>query len=48
MSHAKYVMLLEKKLFIAPIASQPQKILDIGTGMGLICPGHSRQLGSIC
>lgn len=32
MSHAKYGMLLEKKLFLAPITEKPQKILDIGTG----------------
>ncbi|KAH9222060.1 S-adenosyl-L-methionine-dependent methyltransferase [Leptodontidium sp. 2 PMI_412] len=35
MSHAKYVMLLEKKLFLAPITESPQKILDIGTGTGI-------------
>ena len=35
MSHAKYVMLLEKKLFLAPITSQPQRILDLGTGTGI-------------
>jgi hypothetical protein len=37
MSHAKYVMLLEKKLFLAPITSQPQRILDLGTGTGKLC-----------
>ncbi|XMA16426.1 hypothetical protein WAI453_009217 [Rhynchosporium graminicola] len=35
MSHAKYGMLLEKKLFLAPITTKPQKILDIGTGTGI-------------
>jgi len=35
MSHAKYGMLLEKKLFLAPITDKPQKILDIGTGTGI-------------
>ncbi|KAG9235787.1 S-adenosyl-L-methionine-dependent methyltransferase [Amylocarpus encephaloides] len=35
MSHAKYVMLMEKKLFLAPITEQPQKILDLGTGTGI-------------
>ena len=35
MSHAKYGMLLGKRLFLAPITSQPQKILDIGTGTGI-------------
>jgi ubiquinone/menaquinone biosynthesis C-methylase UbiE len=34
MSHAKYVMLLEKKLFLAPLPPNPQRILDIGTGTG--------------
>ncbi len=28
-------MLLENKLFIAPIPPKPQHILDIGTGTGL-------------
>ncbi|TVY15125.1 Secondary metabolism regulator LAE1, partial [Lachnellula arida] len=35
MSHAKYIMLLDKKLFLAPIIPQPQRILDLGTGTGL-------------
>jgi hypothetical protein len=35
MSHAKYVMLMEKKLFLAPIISNPQKVLDLGTGTGI-------------
>ncbi|KAH8648780.1 S-adenosyl-L-methionine-dependent methyltransferase [Tricladium varicosporioides] len=35
MSHAKYVILLDKKLFLAPIAQQPQRILDLGTGTGI-------------
>jgi ubiquinone/menaquinone biosynthesis C-methylase UbiE len=35
MSHAKYVMLLEKRLFLAPISNAPQRILDIGTGTGI-------------
>lgn len=35
MSHAKYLMLLEKKLFLAPIPPNPQKILDLGTGTGI-------------
>jgi len=34
MSHAKYLMLLEKRLFLAPITPTPQRILDIGTGTG--------------
>lgn len=39
MSHAKYVMLLEKKLFLAPIPQNPQKILDLGTGTGMLGMG---------
>lgn len=35
MSHAKYVMLLEKKHFLAPIPPEPQRILDLGTGTGI-------------
>jgi ubiquinone/menaquinone biosynthesis C-methylase UbiE len=35
MSHAKYVMLMEKKLFLAPISKNPQTILDLGTGTGI-------------
>lgn len=35
MSHAKYVMLLEKKLFLAPVSPNPQRILDLGTGTGI-------------
>lgn len=37
MSHAKYLMSLEKKLFLAPITAEPQKILDLGTGTGRLC-----------
>ena len=36
MSHAKYFMLLKKRLFLAPITTQPQKILDLGTGTGKV------------
>lgn len=35
MSHAKYVMLLEKQHFLAPISPEPQRILDLGTGTGI-------------
>jgi methylase of polypeptide subunit release factors len=35
MSHAKYVILLEKRLFLAPITPSPQRILDLGTGTGI-------------
>jgi ubiquinone/menaquinone biosynthesis C-methylase UbiE len=34
MCHAKYYALLEKKRFIAPIAENPQRILDLGCGTG--------------
>jgi len=29
-------MILEKKLFLAPMAKNPQRILDLGTGTGWI------------
>ncbi|KAK6597585.1 methyltransferase domain-containing protein [Botrytis cinerea] len=32
MAHAKYFMLLEKKRFLAPIDTDVQKVLDLGTG----------------
>ncbi|RDW92627.1 S-adenosyl-L-methionine-dependent methyltransferase-13 [Coleophoma crateriformis] len=35
MSHAKYKMLLEKQLCLAPIPDHPQRILDLGTGTGI-------------
>ncbi|TVY82515.1 Secondary metabolism regulator [Lachnellula suecica] len=35
MSHAKYLMVLEKRLFLAPIGPQPQRVLDLGTGTGI-------------
>lgn len=35
MSHAKYVILMNKKLFLAPISSTPQRVLDLGTGTGI-------------
>ena len=34
MAHAKYFMLLEKKRFLAPIDTDVQKVLDLGTGTG--------------
>jgi len=33
--HHVYRMLLGGKLFLAPIAENPQRVLDIGTGTGL-------------
>lgn len=35
MNHAKLLVLLDKKLFLAPINPNPQRILDLGTGTGL-------------
>ncbi|TGO49518.1 hypothetical protein BCON_0208g00210 [Botryotinia convoluta] len=35
MAHAKYFMLLEKKRFLAPIDTDVQKVLDLGTGTGV-------------
>ncbi|TPX14405.1 uncharacterized protein E0L32_005369 [Thyridium curvatum] len=32
--HAKYYALLDKKRFLAPIPSHPQKVLDLGCGTG--------------
>lgn len=34
MCHAKYYALLEKRRFLAPIAENPQNILDLGCGTG--------------
>ncbi|KAM0150370.1 hypothetical protein ACHAPG_008886 [Botrytis cinerea] len=41
MAHAKYFMLLEKKRFLAPIDTDVQKVLDLGTGT-VLRPGQSR------
>lgn len=35
LQHAKFMLLLGGKLHLAPIASDPQKILDLGTGSGI-------------
>ncbi|KAF1850461.1 S-adenosyl-L-methionine-dependent methyltransferase [Cucurbitaria berberidis CBS 394.84] len=35
LQHAKFLLLLGGKLYLAPIAEDPQKILDIGTGSGI-------------
>ncbi|KAG6146912.1 hypothetical protein E4U28_008121 [Claviceps purpurea] len=35
LQHAMLMMLMENKLFLAPIGDHPQKILDIGTGTGI-------------
>ena len=34
MAHAKYFTLLDKKLFLAPIDPNPQKVLDLACGTG--------------
>ena len=44
MSHAKYNLVLEQELFIAPIASHPQKILDLGTGTGKSCLSDGKKV----
>lgn len=36
MAHAKYNALLDKKRFLAPIGDNPQKILDLGCGTGML------------
>jgi ubiquinone/menaquinone biosynthesis C-methylase UbiE len=36
MNHQKYTMLIGDNLFLAPIDPNPQKILDLGTGTGVI------------
>ncbi|KAF1915255.1 S-adenosyl-L-methionine-dependent methyltransferase [Ampelomyces quisqualis] len=35
LQHAKFMLLLNGKLHLAPITEQPQNILDIGTGSGI-------------
>jgi ubiquinone/menaquinone biosynthesis C-methylase UbiE len=35
LQHAKFMLLLNGKLHLAPISEDPQKILDIGTGSGI-------------
>ncbi|KAH8744170.1 S-adenosyl-L-methionine-dependent methyltransferase [Hyaloscypha finlandica] len=34
-SHHMFTLLLENKLFLAPISSKPQRVLDVGTGTGI-------------
>jgi methylase of polypeptide subunit release factors len=36
MKHRLYTMLLDEQLFLAPIISNPQVILDLGTGSGAL------------
>jgi SAM-dependent methyltransferase len=35
LQHNIFLMLLEGKLFLAPLSSSPQRILDVGTGTGI-------------
>jgi hypothetical protein len=35
LSHHMYTLMLENKLFLAPIDLNPQQVLDIGTGTGI-------------
>lgn len=35
LQHCKFTLLLDDKFFLAPIDSNPQKILDMGTGSGI-------------
>ncbi|KAK3322661.1 S-adenosyl-L-methionine-dependent methyltransferase [Apodospora peruviana] len=35
LQHCKFTLLLENRLFLAPIADSPQNILDLGTGSGI-------------
>ncbi|GJN67126.1 hypothetical protein PLICBS_001150 [Purpureocillium lilacinum] len=35
LQHCKFTLLMEDRLFIAPIVNSPQRILDLGTGSGI-------------
>jgi SAM-dependent methyltransferase len=35
--HCKFLLILENKLFLAPISDEPTDILDLGTGSGIWC-----------
>ncbi|KAK3682770.1 S-adenosyl-L-methionine-dependent methyltransferase [Podospora appendiculata] len=35
LQHCKFTLMLEGKLFLAPIVAKPQNILDLGTGSGI-------------
>lgn len=35
LQHAKFMLLLRERLYLAPIADDPQQILDLGTGSGI-------------
>lgn len=34
LKHREYTILLNERLFLAPIAPSPQKVIDLGTGTG--------------
>jgi 16S rRNA G527 N7-methylase RsmG len=38
LKHRLYTLLLDEKLFLAPIERNPQRILDLGTGSGKFDP----------
>lgn len=46
-SHHMLTMLLDGKLFLAPIGSNPQQVLDVGTGTG-IWAMYSSRLRILC
>lgn len=35
LQHCKFTLLMDDRLFLAPIVSNPQRILDLGTGSGI-------------
>ena len=45
--HVKYGALLDKKLFLAPISENPQRILDLGCGTGNSPPYVSKRKTSM-
>lgn len=36
MNNTKYTLLQDDQLFLAPLDSDPEKVLDIGTGTGMV------------
>jgi hypothetical protein len=44
MQHAMHTLLLDNKLFWAPIGPSPQTVLDLGTGTGALEIGNNNQL----
>ena len=45
-SHHMLTMLLDDKLFLAPISRSPEKVLDVGTGTGIWAMYNSFSLSS--